>query len=183
MAGVISTAIRTAILNVHERELPAPAAAVGALVDGLAQAPDPLWPGERWPPMRLDRPLSVGARGGHGPIRYVVEAHVPGRSVRFRFQAPAGFHGYHEYVVADAGDGAAILRHTLRMRTSGRARLSWPLLYRPLHDALIEDSLDKAARSLGSTVASPARWSRRVRLLRWTAARAGRARSRSRAHT
>jgi antitoxin (DNA-binding transcriptional repressor) of toxin-antitoxin stability system len=51
------------VRNVHERVFPAPPAQVGALIDTLASADDRLWPGDRWPPMRFDRALSVGARG------------------------------------------------------------------------------------------------------------------------
>jgi len=85
--------------NLHERYLPAPPAVVGALLDGLASPADALWPTVWWTAMRLDRPLGVGAHGGHGPIRYRVEHHDPGRHVRFRFEAPAGFDGFHEYAV------------------------------------------------------------------------------------
>ncbi|MDQ3135435.1 MAG: hypothetical protein M3Q76_11655, partial [Acidobacteriota bacterium] len=65
--------------NVHERILQSPFAAAGELIDKLASRDDLLWPRERWPAMKLDRPLGVGAKGGHGPIRYVVEAYEPGR--------------------------------------------------------------------------------------------------------
>lgn len=153
------------VVNIHERYLAAPTAAVGHLLDGLGSPEDRLWPRRRWPAMALDRPLGVGAHGGHGPVRYHVEACSPGSAVRFRFRRPAGFHGYHEYVVTPQSSGT-LLRHRLVMRTSGVARLSWPLVFRPLHDALIEDSLDQAAVSLGLPVSQPRRWSRRVRVLR-----------------
>lgn len=165
------------IHNVHERALSAPVADVGRLVDSLASDSDRLWPTEQWPPMRLDRSLGIGARGGHGPIRYRVEEYAPGARVRFRFEAPAGFDGYHEYVVARRQDGGTVLRHLLAMEAGGMARLSWPSLYRPLHDALIEDSLDKASRSLGLEVSRPQRWGWRVRYLRAIAGRARRRRS------
>lgn len=111
--------------------------------------------------MRFDRPLGVGAAGGHGPLRYTVQEYERGVRIRFRFTAPAGFHGYHEY---EAVPGRLI--HRLVMTTHGPARLSWPLIFRPLHDALIEDSLDTAQRSLGAAPHQPARWSGWVRLLR-----------------
>jgi hypothetical protein len=57
------------IRNVHERDLAAAPSEAGALIDGLAGEHDRLWPSERWPAMRLDRPLAVGASGGHGRIR------------------------------------------------------------------------------------------------------------------
>lgn len=157
--------------NMHQRLLSAAPAVAGRLIDGLAGPDDPLWPTETWPAMRLDRSLGVGARGGHGPIRYRVESYAPGEAIRFRFEAPAGFSGYHEYVVIPQETGSTVLRHSLVMRTTGLARLSWPLLFRPLHDALIEDSLDKAGRSLGMTIVSPNVWSGHVRLLRGFARR------------
>jgi len=158
------------ILNVHERIIAKSIDAVGGLIDGLASPADRLWPHELWPAMRFDRPLAVGARGGHGPIRYDVAAYAPGRSVRFAFTGPKGFDGFHEFVAEPCSPGSTRLRHTLQMRTTGPARLSWPLVFRPLHDALIEDALDKAQRVLGCEPAG-AHWSTRVRLLRWIVSR------------
>ncbi|XTZ18414.1 SRPBCC family protein [Micromonospora echinospora] len=163
--------------NVHERHLTAPAATVGALLDSLAGPDDRLWPRRRWPAMRLDRPLGVGASGGHGPIRYVVQEYEPGVRVRFRFQSPAGFHGHHEYEVLPDGGHGCRLRHRLVMTTRGPARLTWPLFFRPLHDALLEDSLDTAARAVGLTPSTPHRWSTRVRALRFLARLARRRRA------
>jgi hypothetical protein len=162
--------------NEHQRQLAAPPQVVGRLIDGLAGPEDRLWPTEQWPAMRFDRPLGVGASGGHGPVRYHVEAYIPGEVIRFRFRAPTGFDGYHEYAVVPLPNSGTLVRHRLVMATTGPARLSWPLLYRPLHDALIEDSLDKASRSLGLAITKPRRWSWRVRLLR-TAVRAARRRA------
>ncbi|SCL64699.1 SRPBCC family protein [Micromonospora peucetia] len=154
------------VRNIHERQLAAPCAAVGALIDSLATPEDRLWPREQWPAMRFDRPLDVGARGGHGPIGYTVVAYQPGTRIRFEFSAPAGFHGYHEYEVLPDTDERCLLRHSLVMTTRWPAWLSWPVVYRPLHDALIEDSLDTAARHLGVAVPTPNRWTPWVRLLR-----------------
>jgi len=154
------------VLNVHERELAAPVAEVGALLDGLSGPHDALWPGDRWPPMRFDRPLQVGARGRHGPIRYDVGAYEPGRLVRFDFTGPRGFDGHHRLEVEDAGQRRTLLRHVVEMNTRGPAVLGWPLVFGPLHDALLEDALDRAERSLGLTPAG-ARWSTYVRFLRW----------------
>ena len=67
--------------NIHQRRIAAPPARVGELLDTLASGKDRLWPHERWPPMKLDTPLGIGATGGHGPIRYVVEAYDPGVQV------------------------------------------------------------------------------------------------------
>ncbi|MFI5524600.1 SRPBCC family protein [Streptomyces platensis] len=154
------------VYNVHERELPVSGGEAGLLIDGLSGGADPLWPRHDWPPMLLDGPLAPGAAGGHGPVHYTVADYVPGRWVRFRFTAPRGFHGFHEYTVHPLGPDRALLRHTLAMQARGGARLSWPLAFRPLHDAVLEDSLDRAERACTGTVARPARWSRYVRLLR-----------------
>jgi hypothetical protein len=156
--------------NVHERALPVAPQAAGRLLDGLSSRPDPLWPEGPWPPMRFDRPLGVGADGGHGPIRYRVEQYEPGRRAAFRFTGPPGLTGTHEWRVAAAGDGCS-LRHAIAGRTTGAMLLAWPLVLRPLHDALIEDALDKAEQTLTGGVARPRSWSWWVRLLRRRAAR------------
>lgn len=87
------------VLNIHKRKLEADPTAVGALLDSLSSPEDRLWPRHAWPRMAFDRPLEVGARGGHGPIRYVVEAYTPGQSIRFRFIGPSGFDGFHGYEI------------------------------------------------------------------------------------
>jgi len=153
------------VRNVHERGLAAPASRVGPLLDSLASANDALWPGDRWPAMKFDRPLAVGAVGGHGPIGYTVEEYVPGRRVWFRFTAPRGFNGSHGFDLVPLDEGRTLLRHVLEMRTGGAASLTWPLVFRPLHDALLEDALDRAERSLGLLPRARS-WSLWVRLLR-----------------
>lgn len=115
--------------------------------------------------MRLDRGLQAGSSGAHGPIRYVVAWYEPGRGVWFRFTAPRGFRGGHGFFAHDAA-GGTLLEHRLEMSISGSARIAWPFLYRPLHDALIEDALWRAARAVGEDGEAPS-WSRRVRFLRW----------------
>ncbi|MFD6875674.1 MULTISPECIES: SRPBCC family protein [unclassified Streptomyces] len=153
------------VYNVHERVLAARRSEVGALIDTLASSDDKLWPQSDWPPMEFDRPLAAGATGGHGPVRYIVAAHVPSQWVRFAFSGPRGFHGFHEYAVLPADEDRTLLRHTLAMAVRGPARLTWPIVFRPLHDALLEDSLDRAELACTGTVARPARWSPYVRTL------------------
>jgi hypothetical protein len=154
------------VRNVHQRLLPGPPERVGALIDGLAGPDDRLWPGDRWPPIRFDRPLGVGADGGHGPIRYRVAGYDPGRRVAFRFTRMPGLDGGHHLEAEPAAGGAVLLRHVAEGRLGGRMLVAWPLVIRPLHNALIQDLLDRAELAVTGTVASPNRWSRWVRLLR-----------------
>ncbi|UXI69461.1 SRPBCC family protein [Tahibacter amnicola] len=158
------------VINVHERVLAAPLDAVGGLIDTLASADDRLWPRAQWMPMRLSAPLGEGAAGGHGPVRYRVEHYEPSRAVRFRFEGPRGFDGWHGLDVAAINATATRLRHVLQMRPQGLARLSWPLFFRPLHDALLEDALACAERALGLPV-RVVPWTRQVCVLRWIAGR------------
>lgn len=141
---------RHMVLNVHEREIAASADEVGLLIDSLASVNDRLWPWHAWPAMRFDGPLREGAVGGHGPVRYFVSRYEPGRRVQFQFTGPAGFNGYHSYIVIDRTEDSTLLRHELAMTLSGWALLTWPLVFRPLHDALIEESLDRAESECGS---------------------------------
>lgn len=158
------------IRNVHERRLGgASVERAGALIDNLAGPDDRLWPANRaWPPMRFARRaggLREGLRGGHGPIGYFVERYEPGRRIVFRFIRPAGLEGVHGLEVVDAGD-AVVVRHEIVMRLHGLEQWTWPLVFRWLHDALLEDALDNAERELSGTAANPAEWSWYVRLLR-----------------
>lgn len=153
--------------NVHRRTLAATAPQLGALIDGLAGPADRLWPGDRWPAIRFDRPLQVGARGGHGPVRYWIEQYDPGRRIRFRFERPRGVDGFHEFHVVTSGDHRPVeLVHVVDVRLHGMGRLSWPLFYGPLHDALLEDALDNAERECTGDVTAPAAWPSYVRRLR-----------------
>lgn len=156
------------IRNVHQRYVQASAGTVGEVLDSLSAKQDRLWPRGQWPSMRLDGPLGVGASGGHGPVRYVVDGYERGRSVRFRFTGPSGFHGHHAFTISETADEAnVLLRHELTMTVSGAARLMWPLFFRPLHDALIEESFDRVEAEVGNPPETPAQRSLRVRALRF----------------
>lgn len=155
------------IANVHSRDLPVSATRVAPLIDTLASSGDLLWPKHIWPAMRFDTPLGLGVQGGHGPVRYVVEAYEPGRSIRFRITAPSCLKGaHHGFEVIDNTGGNSQLRHCLVLECSGRAWVSWPLAWRPLHDALIEDALASAQIALNvPPVVTP--WSLWVRIVRF----------------
>jgi len=119
--------------NVHQREFRASSAQLGDLLDRVAEPGGPLWP-RPWPPMVLDRPLGVGAEGGHGPIRYRVAEYSPGARVVFELTA------------------------------IGLGVLTWPLVIRWLHDAVLEDLLDRAGYAVGDPPARPVQWSLWVRV-------------------
>ncbi|MBF6173688.1 SRPBCC family protein [Nocardia blacklockiae] len=155
-----------AVLNIHIRRFPGSVTEAGALLDSLAGEDDRLWPGDRWPPMRFDRPLGVGAVGGHGPVRYTVEEYEPGRRIRFAFNESRGLEGFHEFSVRPDGNTMVELRHLLVLRLRGRARLSWPLAIRWMHDACVEDAFDRAEQAVTGSVRRPVRWSPVVRALR-----------------
>ncbi len=150
------------IRNVHERRLDSSAEAVGKLLDGLGGEHDQLWPADRWPPLCLDSGLHVGSRGGHGFVRYSVEAYVPATSVTLRFAPGLGLVGTHRL----ERDGST-LRHVLEGQATGAMQVMWPLVVRWLHDALIEDLLDGAEAALADRPVERRRPSRGVRALRW----------------
>lgn len=154
------------IRNVHERLLAVPAGRVGLVLDSLGTANDRLWPHETWPALRLDGPLAAGAHGGHGPVRYTVQSYEPGVGIRFQFRRPRGFIGHHEYTVTPVTEASCILRHEIVMTLSRSALLSWPLFFRPMHDALLEDSLHKAELELGLVPLPGVRHGLWVRMLR-----------------
>ena len=151
------------IFNEHSRVLPAPIQELASFVDSPH---DRLWPRRHWPAMRFEGPLDRGVRGGHGPIRYVVEEFHPGREIVFRFTGPRGFVGTHRLTVESLGPHQTLLRHTLEMKPDWQGFLKWHLFFGPLHDALLEDALDQASTHFtGREHFTP--WSRLVRLLRW----------------
>ncbi len=143
------------IENVHERQVPG---------DGWVDRVTDLWPAD-WPKLRLDRPLGIGADGGHGFVRYRCTGYEPGKRLEFTFSPGLGLIGTHVFEAVPGG-----VRHTLRGRPIGWMRLWWPLAVRWLHDALIEDLFDNISVSAGQRI-EPARWSGWVRLLRAAARR------------
>jgi hypothetical protein len=157
------------IFNRHEIEIAASKEEIGKLIDTLASANDLLWPHFRWPRMHFNKPLSVGARGGHGPIGYWVEEYEPDKRILFRFDnthwLSRGIEGYHTLFMESGVNGTKLV-HEIKGSIRGRALLLWPLTVRPLHDALVEDALARAAKHFHTAHPFPPRLSLWVRFLR-----------------
>lgn len=129
----------------HRREIEASAATVGALIDTLGSEHDRLWPSKKWPTLAIgfDRALAVGAKGGHGPIRYVVSGYVPSERVEFCFDRGSGVDGTHRLQVEALGPGRSRLTHSVDANLGLRYGVLLPA-FRALHDAVIGDLLDCA---------------------------------------
>lgn len=155
-----------AVYNVHTRRIGAGIDRVGSLIDTLAGSDDRLWPVHDWMPMRLDGPLALGAMGGHGPAQYRVVGYQPGRWIRFGLVAPGFLRGFHEFSVHPYGSDTTELHHTLAVRLGVLGWPIYPIVFKPLHDTVIEQALDRAERDVHGTVASPAATSRWFRVLR-----------------
>ena len=138
--------------DVHERELPATAAAAGALVD----EPVRMWPSDRWPPF---------TDSGIGFLRHEPLEHRPAEMRSYRITGPRGLDGWHGWE-AEARGESATLRHTVEAHVTGRMLLGWPLVVGPIHGALHEDVLDEAERVVGGAPAERT-WTPWVRALRW----------------
>ena len=154
------------VINLHERVIGAPASRVGESLERVGSAGDTWWPSPAWPAMVLEAPLAVWVRGGHGPIRYQVTDHVPGRSVVFTFDEGVGLRGTHRFEIIPRDPETCLVRHVVEGRTTGSMRLIWPLAMRWLHDAVVEDLLDRVATEAGRPPAQRAQWSWWVRQIR-----------------
>ena len=155
------------IINIHQRVIDAPVDAIAPLIAAVGGNADRLWPAPPWSPMRLDRPLAVGARGGHGQIRYRVTEWEPGQYARFDFEGMPGLTGFHAMRIETWPGNTCRLEHRIEAKTSGTMQLIWPLMIRWLHDALVEDLLDNAELlATGRPPAKRNQWSWWVRVLR-----------------
>ncbi len=123
-----------------------------------------MWPGDKWWPQRFEGGLVVGAKGGHGPVRYKVEEVGP-RRVVYRFPSKGWFRGTHRFELEPTADGVMLV-HTLEGRVHGIGFLLWPMAVRSLHDALLEDVLDRAETAAAGSPKVPAHHSAYVRFLR-----------------
>jgi Protein of unknown function (DUF3995) len=153
------------IRNVHQRNLRANINNAAALLHRLSSESDQLWPKDRWPAMKLSSGLGEGSYGGHGFVRYSVASVDPHRVV-FRFDDRIGLRGTHSFELEESPGGGCVLRHVLEGDSLGWTRIAWPLIVKPLHDALVEDGLDNAVRELDGERLEKRPLTRRVKFLR-----------------
>lgn len=150
------------VINYHHRDVDSSAAAIDQRFSFLGTETDDLWPSELWFPMRLDATPDAGGAGGHGPVRYHCSARKP-QTVVFTFDSVLGstkWVGQHTFSVRPAAAGATV-EHLIELEVPGWQYFQWKLVVEPLHNALIENLLEKAAGLPPTT-----RWSAWVRLLR-----------------
>ncbi|MCJ8292367.1 MAG: hypothetical protein MJK07_21550 [Flavobacteriales bacterium] len=115
--------------------------------------------------MKFKNGIQVGAKGGHGPIRYSVEKYNPNEIIQFRFSKPNGFSGIHKFEVIELDKEKTEIKHTIEMNTTGKGTLIWTFAIRSLHNALIEDGFDKLENNFSENRKST-EWSLWVKFLR-----------------
>ena len=131
----------------------------------LATEEDRIWPTEKWPAMTFEDGLKLGAKGGHGPIRYSVETYRPSEVIQFRFSKPNGFNGIHKFEIEPINENETQIKHTIKMQTAGKGTLMWVFGICALHNALIEDAFDKFENNFSENKKSTS-WNFWVRFLR-----------------
>ncbi len=137
------------VINKHKRTISQPIQKIALLFKTLAT--------DKWPPMKLDKGLQEGSKGGHGPIRYHVIDYQEGKSIKFQFDRPLGFDGYHKFELTSLEADVTELTHTIDMTTAGFGTIKWLFAIRWLHDAYIEDAFDKVENYF-TTVKKKSEW-------------------------
>lgn len=130
------------VINIHKRVINQPKKELARLLATLATDNDRMLATDKWPPMKLNKGLQVGSRGGHGPIRYIVLDYQAEKSITFQFDMK-GFNGFHRFELRELGQYQTEISHVIEMTTSNLATVKWALAIRWLHDAFVEDAFDK----------------------------------------
>lgn len=153
------------VLNIHKRTLNQPKSKVTELLKTLSTENDRIWPKEKWPEMKFKNGIQIGAKGGHGAIRYSVEKYNPNEIIQFRFSKPNGFKGVHKFEIKELDKEKTEIKHTIDMNTTGKGTLIWIFAIRSLHNALIEDGFDKFENNFSDNKKST-EWNMWVKFLR-----------------
>lgn len=130
------------IINIHKRVLSQPKHEVAKLFRTLGTENDLMLATDKWSPLKLDKGLQVGSKGGHGPMKYFVTDFQEDNSITFQFDL-TGFNGFHKFHLTELETNRTELSHIIDMTTTGAASIKWALAIRWLHDAYIEDAFDK----------------------------------------
>jgi len=153
------------VLNIHTRIIHQSKNVIVEILKTLSTENDKVWPKDKWPPMKFKEGIKVGAKGGHGPIRYSVEQYNPNTIIQFRFLRPIGFNGIHKFEINELSNEKTEVKHTIDMNTTGKGTLIWILAIRSLHNALIEDSFDQLENNFSENKKS-SQWSFWVKFMR-----------------
>ena len=153
------------ITNIHQRDYIQPGEVISEILQTLSSKEDRLWPHEIWPPMVLNNGLQLNSSGGHGPIGYYISKYDYGESIEFTFTRPTEFVGTHKFEIIKISNNSKCLRHTISMDVNLKGMVAWYFTIKWLHDALLEDCLDKVTNQLSDNKAySPHNfWVRRLR--------------------
>ena len=152
------------VINIHKRVIEQPKSELARLFNTLTTDNDMMIATDKWSPIKMDKGLQVGSKGGHGPIKYFVTEYKPENSVKFQFDLK-GFNGFHQFELIECGTDKTELIHIIDMTTSGWAIIKWAWGIRWLHDAYVEDSFDKVENHFTKDKKS-SEWSLWVRILR-----------------
>lgn len=154
------------IAEVHKRQFDCPDNEVRSLLDSFGHPGGLFQPGEEWLAQGINETLIVGVKSGHWPFKYELHEYVPGESLGFTFLYPPCLKGaiwrFHIYKNLR---GYSVLENTFEHSAKGPAHISWPLVFKWLYRASIQDVLANAQRSLGE-VPKVRGWSPWVSLLR-----------------
>ena len=152
------------VIKIHKRHISQPKSELANLLKTLATDNDMMLATDKWSPMKLDKGLQVGSKGGHGPIKYFVTDYQQDNSITFHFDLK-GFDGFHKFEIAETEANKTQLTHIIDLSTSGSATLKWALAIRWLHDAYIEDAFDKVENHF-TIEKKKSEWTMWVKILR-----------------
>ena len=108
------------VINIHKRQINQPKTELAKLLKTLATDNDMMLATDKWSPMKLDKGLQVGSKGGHGPIKYFVTDYHPDNSITFQFDLK-GFDGFHKFEFSENEPNKTQLTHIIDLTTSGTA--------------------------------------------------------------
>lgn len=154
------------INNIHKRTINKSIDNISPLLSDITALNRLFWPHEKWPRIRFKNGLSTGNSGGHGPIRYDIEKYQPGQYIHFRFTKPKGIVGHHKLELNKIDDLNTEIKHSVVAQSYGMGTYKWLFIIRWLHDALLEDAMDKIENQVTSKTKHTS-WNLWVRILRW----------------